>query len=341
VIYLFNSAVKTTYLENVYRLLGLPVHVRADMRYTEHVNAPPIEADKATLGQDCVVCYVDRFAGNYLYLPFRKGKVRSIKREHKRVYYSVELLEHCTARSPSEFTKTIQRAVPSAPRLTDEPTNSNDGIYCVAGPDPTGMINVEDDSWSKSVDQIYQTKSFLTEAPALFLVTIGRNGSVPSGSAQGLKLIANTEYEISVYYRYPFERSDGCTRRVTLRMGTELNRELTVGSPSDRLQVPMTLPPLDFSAGAIVVGTHVESKGSGGGELQYSATVPFRTTAWQSNLLLFGLLFAISWCGEFLKVDWDLRSTQAWGNTFFEFLKFAIVVWAVFKYRGKLKLPGL
>ena len=124
-------------------------------------------------------------------------------------------------------------------------------------------------------------------------------------------------------------------------MGSEINRELSVGSVADRLVMPFNLPPLDFSAGAIIIETSVEVKGSTGGEACYTATVPFRTRAWRSNVLLFGVLLVASFLGEFRQVEWDITNGNAWLSTFFEFFKFAIVVWAVFTYRGRLKLPGL
>ena len=339
-IYLFNSAIKETYIENVYRLVGLPQGVYIDVRYTEATNAPGVETDIAIKGSDCIVCYIDRFAERYQYFPFRKGTIRSIKREHKRVYYSVELKEHCHTQNPKEFTRFLQAANPVAPRLNGEPTNSNDGIYCVSGPDAPG-VHVEGDSWAKAVDQIYGTRSFLAEAPALFFVDIAQKGKRPHGSRNGLRLHANTEYDISVHYRYPYERGDGAARRILVRMGSELNRELSVGSPSDRLILPISLPPLDFSAGAIVIETTMDTPGSGGGLVRYTATVPFRTSAWRANLILFGLLFLIAFLGEFFKADWNFYDRGAWGATFYEFLKFGIVIWAVFKYRGKLSLPGL
>src|SRR5437867_7679827 len=104
-IYLFNSAYTKTYLENVYRLIGLPAGVRVDMRYTEGTNAPNVETDAGMKGQACTICYVDRFVETYQYIPFRKGKIRSVKREQKRVFYSIELMEYCHSPSPKEFTR--------------------------------------------------------------------------------------------------------------------------------------------------------------------------------------------------------------------------------------------
>lgn len=341
-IYLFNSAYKPTYAESLYRLAGLPRATRVDMRYTQDVNAPGIKTDANFKNSECVICYVDRFVNEYVYYPFRKGIIRSIKREQGRVFYSIELVEHCHSYSPTEFTKFLQTEITNCPRLTNaDPTCGEDGLYCVAGPDPEDLVVVYEDSWSEAVDQLYGTTSFRTGMPALFLVDIERGGKKPKGSKGGLELYANIEYELSVFYKYPIDPIDSGRRRLLIRMGTEINRELSVGSVADRMVIPISLPPLDFSAGAIIIETSVEDKGSTGGEVHYTATIPFRTQAWRSNILLFGLLFLVSFFDEFRKVGWIMSNADAWLSTLFGFLKFAIVVWAVFKYRGKLTLPGL
>ena len=171
-------------------------------------------------------------------------------------------------------------------------------------------------------------------------MNIEQDGNRPKGSEEGLKLYANTEYTLTVHYQYPMERPDTGRRRILVRMGTEINRELAVGSVADRLVIPFNLPPLDFSAGAIIVETTVEVKGSTGGDVRYTANLPFRTQAWRSNLLLFGLLLLVSFLDEFRKAGWDLSDATVWLSTFFEFLKFAIVVWAVFKYGANSSFPA-
>lgn len=341
-IYLFNSSFRLTYLENVYRLVGLPQGARIDMRYTEGGNTPEIVTDSKWKNSECTICYVDRFSDQYVYYPCRKGWIRSIKREQGRVFYNIELDKHCHSGSPSEFTKEIQTKVEISPRLTNgDPKNGDDGIYCVEGPDVGDLVTVDKASWSAVVDQIYETNAFSNNVPALFLAEIARRGVKPKGSKAGLELDANTEYELTVHYKYPHGRSKGGRRSIQVKMGSEINRELSVGSNADRLVMPFNLPPLDFSAGAIIIETTAQPNNSAEDEVRYTTTVPFRTRAWRSNIILFGFLFLIAFLDEFRKVGWCISNVDAWISTLLEFLKFAIVVWAVFKYRGKLKLPGL
>ncbi|WP_143058238.1 hypothetical protein [Nitrosovibrio sp. Nv6] len=311
------------------------------MRYSENVNAPRPETDANMRGATCVICYVDRFAEKYVYYPFRRGKIISIVREQGRVFYHVELESHCHSQSPSDFTKEIQRVVPSSPRLTNnDPICGADGLYCIDGPDPAAWV-IAGDSWSKAVEQIYQTQSFKTCVPALFFTEIMSNGKKPGAGEDGLELHANTNYHLTVHYKYPQQRGDGRRRRIYIKMGNEINREFSVGSASDRLTVPFNLPVLDFSTGAIAIETIVEGKDSTWDEIRYTAPISFRTSIWRTNVLLFGLLFLVSFLDEFWQAEWDFLNTHAWISTFFQFFKFTLVIWAIFSYRGKLKLPGL
>ena len=118
-IYLFNSAYKPTYSESVYRLVGLPHATRVEMRYTQDINAPGIETDADINNSECVICYVDRFVDEYVYYPFRKGRIRSIIREQGRVFYRIELADYCHSHSPVDFTKCLQTEVTNCPRLTN------------------------------------------------------------------------------------------------------------------------------------------------------------------------------------------------------------------------------
>ncbi|MEJ2405726.1 MAG: hypothetical protein P8171_15775 [Candidatus Thiodiazotropha sp.] len=209
------------------------------------------------------------------------------------------------------------------------------------GPEMTELILSTEDSWSNATDQIYQSHAFSEDVPALFVAKLSRNSTQPKSTKHGLRLHANTEYELSIYYKYPEARLHNGKKKICIRMGDQINREMSVGSVSDRMVLPFSLPPLDFSAGAIIIETSIVKSGSTGGEVNYTATVPFRTYAWRSNLLLFGFLFLVSFIDQFRSVDWQLLNANAWISTMLDFLKFAVVIWAVFKYRGKLKLPGL
>lgn len=341
-IYLFNSAFELTYQENVYRLVGLPQGVRVVMRYTEGVNAPGAETDAKWEYNECIVCYVDRFDNQYVYYPCRKGVIFSIRRDQGRVYYDILLGNHCHSRLPKDFTNEIQTSVGDSPRLTnDDPKCREDGIYCVQGPDVGELVSIDDDSWSKVVDQIYETNAFGNGVPALFLLDINRKGKKPKSNKGGLKLLANTTYELTVQYRFPPDRIQGSNHHIRVKMGSEINVELSVGSVADQVVRSFKLPPLEFSDSQIIIETIAPAAKPDEDEICVKATVPLNKSVWPSFLILIGVLFLISFIEEIWKVNWSFTDLNAWISTGFTVLKLGILLGVVFKFRGKLKVPGL
>jgi hypothetical protein len=342
-IYLFNSACKRSYFANVYRLVGKPAGIRQELRYTEGRNAPPVSTDREHLKSTCTVCYVDRYAeGGYRFYPFRRGKIRSISRTQGRVYYEVELEEHCHAPSPDDFTRAFYASVDSGPRLVESnPESSDDGIYCVKGPDLAEHVRCTGDSWAHSIEQIYGTFAFRFGAPAFFLAEITRRRKAPPSDELGLKLKADTQYTITVLYRLDNEPSVASNRKIYIRIGNEINYEFPVDSRSDRIQMPISLPPTPFTTGSISIRTSVDSEGSSGGNLHYSVDIPFRSRTRRVNLILLASLFSVVYLKQAWQSGWRLLSFDTWLWTAAEFAPFAIVLWAIYKFRGQAKLTGL
>jgi hypothetical protein len=340
-LYLFNSAYTPTYLENLYRLIGFPEGTLVDIRYTEGINAPGNETDDKYKNAECIVCYIDRFSESYIYLPFRKGRIKSIKREQERVYYEVELRSHCHSELPSAFTTEIQ-TIANSPRLTNnDPRYNADGIYCIEGPGVGTSLIAHKDSWSKAVDQIYKTHSFGTGGPALFLITITNNGKHVRSCKDGLKLSANKDYSLTVHYRYPFAQGDGRRRKIQTKVGNEMQKELVVGSVSNRSTTTINFPPLDASPKDVTIETVVEALGSTAKEVRYAFAIPVHISSWHLHFRLFGALLAVTFIDEFRQVHWDFTSADAWFSTFFQFSKYSIVIWALLVYRGKFKVSDV
>lgn len=342
-IYLFNSACKRSYFANVYRLVGKPTGVRQELRYTEGQNAPPVSTDREHLNSACTICYVDRYAeGGYRFYPFRRGKIKSISRTQGRVYYDVELGQHCHAPSPDDFTRSFYASVDSGPRLVESnPESSDDGIYCIEGPDLADQVRCTGDSWAHSIDQIYETFAFRFGAPAFFLVEITRGRKAPPSDELGLKLKANTQYTITVLHRLANERDVASNRKISIRIGNEINHEFPVESRSDRIHVPISLPPTPHTTGSISISTSANSEGSSGGSLHYSVDIPFRTRTRRVNLILLASLFAVVYLKQAWQSGWLFLSPDTWLLSAAEFAPFAIVLWAIYKFRGQTKLTGL
>jgi len=342
-IYLFNSACKHSYFANVYRLVGKPAGIRQELRYTEGQNSPPVETDRKFLRSVCTICYVDRYAeGGYRFYPFRRGKIRAISRTQGRVYYEVELGRHCHAASPEDFTRKFYSEVDAGPTLVESnPESSDDGIYCVEGPDLDDQVMCMEDSWARSVDQIYGTFAFRFGAPAFFLTEIMRKNKAPPADELGLKLKANAEYRLTVIYRLINERDVTSKRRICVRIGSEINHEYSLDSRSDRIRLPITLPPTDLTTGYISIRTSVDSEGSSGGNLDYSVDIPFRTRTRRVNLIVLVSLFAVIYLKQAWLWGWQFLNLNTWILSAAEFTPFAIILWAIYKFRGQVRLTGL
>jgi hypothetical protein len=341
-IYLFNSACKRNYFANVYRLVGKPAGIRQELRYTEGQNSPPVSTDRNYLKSACTICYVDRYAdGGYRFYPFRSGKISSISRTQGRIYYEVELGQHCHAPSPEEFTKAFYANVDSGPRLVESnPESSEDGVYCVKGPDLADLVRCTEDSWSHAIDQIYGTFAFRFGAPAFFLAEVTRRRKAPPSDELGLRLRANTQYRITILYRLDSEPAVSSNRKILIRAGNEINHEYPVDSRTDRIQMPVSLPPTPFTTGTISIRTSVDTEGSSGGNLGYAVDIPFRTRSRPVNLILLPSLFAIIYLKQAWESGWQFLNPDTWLLSAAEFAPFAVILWAIYKLKGPARLMG-
>lgn len=342
-IYIFNSACKPSYFQNVYRLLGMPAGTRTEMRYTIGRNAPPVDTDKQYDGQQCTICYVDRFATDgYKFHPMRQGKIRQISRANGRVYYDIELGAFCHALSPADFTLSLCSEVENGPRLVDgAPESDDDGLYCISAQRFSELVTCTADSWMQAVDQLLNTRCFAGDVPAFFMTEICDKSGAVKADRLGLKLKANKEYKITVTYRVSEPLQPSVRRRIAVRLPNDTNYETLVGSKSDRLHVPLNLSPMSPSNSLIHVQTGIETIGSAGGEVSYGADIHFQTRTWAVNLTLIAMLFVAVFLKEMWQSEWKFSDLDLWVTTLFETGPFAIMVWALYKFRGQLKVPGL
>lgn len=342
-IYLFNSASQGTYFRNVYCIVGLPNYCHIEMRYSPD-NAPDLSTDMSVNDDFCVICYVDRYStGGYTYYPMRAGRIQSIERVNNRVYYLIELQNHCHCEDPRSFTRRLEFAAPEAPRLTNgDPDNKNDGIYCVPGPELAEHLSQSEKSWATVLDQLYSTKAFSGDVPSFFLARVQQDSPfAPQGDSHGLSLHANKNYRLDLYYKYPSKRVPNGRKSLTVSKGTEWACELPVESAEDRATIELKLSPLDFSPGQIAIRSAIDQRGSGIDEIAYTAIIKFQTQAWRTNIALLTLLFLVCFGSALFDTGLDVGIAKVAGSASLEFLKFVVILWAIFKYRGQIKLPGL
>lgn len=340
-IYLFNSAYKPDYLQNIYRLIGTPVGCRQEMRYSVGQNTPPKKTDTEYKGRKCVICYVDRFGeGGYRFYPIRKGSITKVNRVHGRVYYEIALGDHCYSPDPAELTRQLNLGVDNCPTLTNnDPECGTDGLYCTEGPDLDDLISSSEWSWSSAVDQILNTRCFSEDKPAFFLTEITRDGKSPEHDRYGLVLRANKNYRVTVYFRTRNATSSS-KRHINVRIGQSNLRDWLVGSNDNREHFDFSPLPIDFATSAISVRTSIQSPDSTGGDFEYSVDIPFRTESWRISALLLAILYAFTYLNQAVQPGMELFAWKTVGFAALNFMPFAIIVFALHTFRGRLNLSG-
>lgn len=319
----------------------MPAGCRQEMRYSIGQNTPSKKTDSEYKGQKCVIIYVDRFAeGGYKYYPIRKGQIKDVSRAHGRVYYDIELGDHCYSPEPNEFTSQFCQNVERCPRLTgDNPESNNDGEYCTEGPELEGLLVSGGESWSSAVDQILGTRCFLEDAPAFFLAEITEVERVPKHNKYGMILRANKDYRATIYSRTRGV-STGAKRHISARIGQDFNREWLVGSNDNREHFHFSPLPIDFATYAISIRTSMQSPGSSGGDIEYSVEIPYRTASWRLSAILIGTLFGFSYVNLVIREGMEFGTLKTAGFALLDFAPFGILLFMLYTFRGRLKLPG-
>ncbi len=140
-IYLFNSAYRPLYQENLLATLFLPHGWTNEYRYYER-NIPGNlvqEIKKMEGKQEAVIIYIDRFGKDinnknvYRYYPIRKAQFLSINREGEHFYIRVKLLDFIYPKDFNYFSEQIvNKLSPDLPSFKDTPENPNDGYYAIS-----------------------------------------------------------------------------------------------------------------------------------------------------------------------------------------------------------------
>lgn len=162
VLYLFNSALRPAYRENLYKILALPPGCVTQFRYTTKNHVPRSLDLPSLVDKECYIVFVDRFSpGEYTYYPIRKGKIIKTSSGANRTFLQCRLGEYCSSADPIEFTKLLKNSAENPPELTDgDPGCTKDGYYVQNGEDLLKYLYFGEDSWEENVERIVNTKSF-------------------------------------------------------------------------------------------------------------------------------------------------------------------------------------
>ena len=220
--YLFNSAARPQYAENVCNTLFYPSGWANEYRYDyqgQPYHIDPTKVDefvKTKKGEDVLIIFVDRYSANgYTFHPLRKAKLISCRQDGVRLFFKVKLGEFTYPNNNQDFNARLIR-IGNVPHLTNnDPDNHDDGFYAIKSNDiRTGQsMMVGDTSWDTIVTNISRTRVFAARADhesvfARLTMTTRwmrwfKKTPVINKDEIYFKVTKNESYNFSLYYRYP------------------------------------------------------------------------------------------------------------------------------------------
>jgi len=250
VLYLFNSARRPLYKQNLYRILALPVGSVTQFRYTIEHHVPPELLNRSLQGKESLIVFVDRFSdGSYTYYPIRKGKILKNYPKADRLILECCLGDYCCVHNPEDFknfTSVLKESARGVPELTDgDPKNTRDGYYVQLGEDVRDKLLSDEDCWITSVKGISRTDAFCGDHTAFLKISltakIGNKGEIsytPDGSAL---LKVGKEYFLEVLYYDP-EKGE-VNKDITFSLQYPLkcygHDQFSLGALTEHLSIPL------------------------------------------------------------------------------------------------------
>lgn len=245
IIYLFNSAIRPLYKENLLKILALPVGCVTQFRYTSKNNVPTDLDIESLVSSECIIVFVDRFSDStYTYYPIRKGKVLSTKSGGGRIYLKCKLIEYCNVKDPVKFTSELKKNLTGSPELTDkDPNNSNDGYYIQSGKNLSDDLIIDSESWKSTIDMISNTKNLYNDKPIFLKIILeslsGNKDKIKFNDAGQAMLKSDASYLINVLYNDP-EQGQAKKQIIVDIRSPLVNHEATkfnIGAGSDLLSI--------------------------------------------------------------------------------------------------------
>lgn len=163
-IFLFNSSSRSTYLDNVFATLHLPLGAINQYQYRYEGNDSAVDSSikmNCNVGDNVIVSYIDKYAASeeVVYLPLRKGRIIKYAMMDGRVYYDVELLEYCHAINEEGYSNFIITEIDQV--YHQESNGIWSGILATKKDlDVSDLLETTDDSWLITVKRLSQKNYF-------------------------------------------------------------------------------------------------------------------------------------------------------------------------------------
>jgi len=337
ILYLFNSASRPTYKDNLYRILALPIGGVIQFRYTLDYSVPQ-DLRQELKGYEALIVFVDRFSKKaYNYHPIRRGKVLEDNRIQNRLIIKCQLLDYCYTNDIEEFTKLLKKTIRGIPELRKRDSRiTSDGFYVQLGTRPGDAIINDSERWHEIVDSIYQTPAFNSD-PTTFLKL-----SVKSEKAKSLTLRGNdgvafiksdNTYSLEIFYYDP--DMGKIDKNIAISFKEPLEKygpdRYNLGAISDLLSI-------QFKARKALssLRTSIDILFESQGKEKYRLTLPVKIPSWS---LLSGIIF-YSVIG-FLTFIVPKICSLSGGNwsLIFEVMRYLILVRLFIKFGTLLGLP--
>lgn len=179
-IYLFNSAYRALYQENLLATLFLPYSWVNEYRYRcspEMRNVSETfkkDVEKHQGKEDAVIIFINRFGKDkdgdykYEYYPVRKALLLSCGEEYQQLYVRVQLLDFVYPNDTNSFeNQLVEKLDPlNLPKITkNNPKEPDDGYYAIYDKNNSifkdkGLFKFGENAWSDCVDAISKTEYF-------------------------------------------------------------------------------------------------------------------------------------------------------------------------------------
>ena len=214
VLYLFNSALRPVYRENIYKILALPYGCKTQFRYSIEKHVPEELISKSLPGLDCIIVFIDRFSKNsYTYYPIRKGEILNAWSEGGRFFIECQLSGYCRADNQEQFTNILKNKAKGSPELTNnDPNNIQDGYYVQLGEDVNKILKTGDECWQTTVESISETQSFDISSTAFVKISLSDKNNIDDNilpnDDEVFYLTAGKTFDLKIIYFDP-EKGEG------------------------------------------------------------------------------------------------------------------------------------
>jgi len=342
ILYLFNSARRPLYKQNLYRILALPIGSITQFRYTIEHHVPPELLNSSLQGKETLIVFVDRFSdGSYTYYPIRKGKILKNYPKADRLILECRLGDYCCVHNPEDFknfTSVLKEIVRGVPELTDgDPKNTRDGYYVQLGEDVRDKLIVGEDCWLPSVKGISRTKAFSEEHTAFVKISLttktGNKSEISYGPEGSALLKAGKPYFLEVLYYDP--EMGGVNKDITFSLQDPLkcygHEQFSLGALTEHLRIPLgTDKALRSVRASISIIVNYESS------KVYYIDLPVQISSWH---LLWGTVFYFMIIFTTVIIEKTFASPSTFWSIILECLKWGSVIRVFIKLESLPNLP--